>query len=110
MGDGYIVHRSENSMTHHGIKGMKWGVRRYQNKDGSLTTAGKVRYESKIGNANGDSKILYISFKNMDKINASSKYKTDEESNEALSKKIHDGSNMEEWNLNRTFSTQQVWT
>lgn len=29
---------------HHGIKGQKWGVRRYQNKDGSLTVAGKKRY------------------------------------------------------------------
>lgn len=28
---------------HYGIKGMKWGVRRYQNKDGSLTKAGKER-------------------------------------------------------------------
>lgn len=35
---------------HHGIKGQKWGVRRYQNKDGSLTPAGKKRvaeYEAK---------------------------------------------------------------
>lgn len=31
-------------LTHHGIKGMKWGVRRYQKKDGSLTPAGKKRY------------------------------------------------------------------
>lgn len=30
-----------NELTHHGILGMKWGVRRYQNKDGSLTPAGK---------------------------------------------------------------------
>lgn len=30
-------------LEHHGIKGMKWGVRRYQNKDGSLTAAGKKR-------------------------------------------------------------------
>lgn len=29
---------------HDGIKGMKWGVRRYQNKDGTLTEAGKRRY------------------------------------------------------------------
>jgi hypothetical protein len=29
---------------HHGIKGMKWGVRRYQNTDGTLTSAGKKRY------------------------------------------------------------------
>lgn len=30
---------------HHGVKGMKWGIRRYQNKDGTLTSAGKERYD-----------------------------------------------------------------
>lgn len=33
-----------NELYHHGIKGQRWGVRRYQNPDGSLTTAGKRRY------------------------------------------------------------------
>ena len=33
----------ENELYHHGVKGQKWGVRRYQNKDGSLTLAGKKR-------------------------------------------------------------------
>lgn len=33
-----------NELYHHGTKGMKWGVRRYQNTDGSLTNAGKSRY------------------------------------------------------------------
>lgn len=35
---------SDLYLEHHGIKGMKWGVRRYQNPDGSLTAAGKNRY------------------------------------------------------------------
>lgn len=34
-------------LVHYGIKGMKWGVRRYQNKDGSLTPAGKTRERTK---------------------------------------------------------------
>ena len=34
---------SDNDLYHWGIKGMKWGVRRYQNKDGSLTPAGRKR-------------------------------------------------------------------
>lgn len=35
---------NNNELYHHGIIGMKWGVRRYQNKDGTLTNAGKKRY------------------------------------------------------------------
>lgn len=37
---------SDGELYHWGIKGMKWGVRRYQNADGSLTPAGKKRYGS----------------------------------------------------------------
>lgn len=35
---------SENYLVHHGILGQKWGIRRFQNEDGSLTPAGKERY------------------------------------------------------------------
>ena len=37
----------ESALQHHGILGQKWGVRRYQNADGSLTPAGKRRLERK---------------------------------------------------------------
>ncbi len=36
---------SNTYLAHHGVKGMKWGVRRFQNPDGSLTGAGRRRYE-----------------------------------------------------------------
>lgn len=42
-----------NYIKHHGVKGQKWGVRRFQNKDGSLTPAGTKRYGSKEAQVKG---------------------------------------------------------
>lgn len=40
------TNNSTNELAHWGIKGMQWGVRRFQRKDGSLTPEGKKRYDN----------------------------------------------------------------
>lgn len=44
----YHIHKGENELVHWGVRGMRWGIRRYQNKDGSLTPAGKKRYNAEL--------------------------------------------------------------
>ena len=48
MSTSFIDWDSGLYLQHHGIKGMKWGVRRYQNEDGTLTPAGKKRDQKRF--------------------------------------------------------------
>ena len=51
MSNWYII-PSDNDLMHHGVLGMKWGVRRYQNADGSYTAKGRKHYGLDKPNAN----------------------------------------------------------
>ena len=60
----FVIVRSEEDLQHHGIKGMKWGVRRYQNYDGSYTKKGLERYkksEAAYDKANANYKAAKVS-------------------------------------------------
>lgn len=43
-----IIFKNDNTLCHYGTKGQKWGVRNYQNEDGSLTEEGRKRYKDRV--------------------------------------------------------------
>lgn len=73
-------------LAHHGVKGQKWGVRRYQNQDGSLTVNGKKHYTHDLKSANELSSYM----KNNIKYSEFTKLKSAEEVERTKSGSCHD--------------------
>ena len=69
---------NENYLAHYGILGMRWGVRRYQNLDGSLTAAGKKRYYNDDGSPTPKG------------LSAINRYKINIRDQREMQKKLHD--------------------
>ena len=55
----------EEIIAHHGIKGQRWGVRRFQNEDGTYTSEGKNRYSKGLNRNVKERKATYKNRKNL---------------------------------------------
>lgn len=63
----------ETELYHHGIKGQKWGVRKYQNADGSYTAAGRKRYAKQLTRdfnkaAQRDTRLTWLADRNAERV------------------------------------------
>lgn len=81
----YVIRRegNEDYLEHHGIKGQKWGVRRFENPDGTLTDAGKERYSISSGGNKRLQKRFDKEIRKLDRL----RYKADADLQEQIAKK-----------------------
>lgn len=81
-----------NSLYHHGIKGQKWGVRRFQKKDGSLTPAGRKRYDDDVPSQKKQKEYKVPKNKSLHRLKIEEKYKakgmSEKEAEQAAARRI----------------------
>lgn len=82
-----LTTKTEAELYHHGVKGMKWGQRLYQRKDGSLTKLGQKRYSRAMRKAKAESARLKEVEKNKKKLD---RLESLQKANEAKKKSLYD--------------------
>lgn len=88
----YVFTRSDDDyLAHHGIIGQKWGVRRYQNPDGTLTEAGKARIAQTAGYG-----YLNPTYKDIKKGKAKNRYSVSKEYDDKFWKNVSNGMRTDE--------------
>lgn len=78
-----LINEKESTLAHYGIRGMRWGDRRYQNEDGSLTPEGKIRYG--VG-SNSDARRLTKEYHKVDRARAKAEYRYQQYIEKAIKK------------------------
>lgn len=89
---GYYYISNGDVLYHHGIKGQKWGVRRFQKKDGSLTPAGRKRYDDDGPNQKKQKEYKIPENKSLHRLKIEDKYRkqgmSKEQAEQAAAKRI----------------------